>query len=1130
MKLPYVIDNQSHRMADVLNQVLAEHGGRSLDVATAYFTVGGFGLVREGLASLGNMRLLLGFEPTGGDDVGLRLDPDAVKGLVRRDLEALPFDAASMRLVEDAIAYVRQETVQVRLATGGFLHAKCWLFYADRPGQQLIFDRFRPIMAIVGSSNFTAPGLTSNRELNLAHQVLLEPDATEDRDAAEAVRWLADSAPIAKVEPTSRQLLKSEVGARAIIDLEGWYRRQWGEARDFKDELVAVLDASKFGRQEYTPYQVYLKALYEYFKGDLDGTSDAGTRSIVELTEFQEDAVKKARKILGRYDGVMIADSVGLGKTWIGKKLLEDYAYHQRLKALIVCPASLRQMWEEELRSATISAQVITQEEMGRPEFDPSPHMNADVVLVDESHNFRSSTSQRYQSLDSVITGNGGKGESGERTKVILLTATPIHNGIFDLYHQLALIMQGNRAYFAGAGIGDLFKYFQRAQREFVVGEQGASIFNLLEEIVVRRTRAFIRRAYPEATIGGRPVRFPERKLKTDRYDLEATYRGIYREVVSGVERLTLAPYNLESYKKPEAGKDEIEANREEALVGIFKSRYLKRFESSVAAFQISLKRALAFFQTFESYLLDGKLLNAADFQRAARYLAREDEEDDAVPTSLADDLDANEEARAALAGMPTVDPAAYDLRRLHEAVQGDVRVLTELWRRISGITPANDAKLETFKNLLGAELKGKKVLVFTHYKDTARYLHRVLTDHASPVGAWVAKHLPNVKIRRMDSGADAGERQRIVQAFAPKANDKVEWRGTDNEIDVLISTDVLSEGQNLQDCATLLNYDLHWNPTKMVQRAGRIDRLGQEASVLTIHNMFPEAGLEEMLGLLERLNEKIGNIDRTGFLDASILGEAVHPRDFNTLRRIREEDGAVIEEEEALSQLASSEYLFQTLRGALGAGGREAIEALPDGIHSGLVRPKARGVFFAFKTRDEAHPRHFWRYIDLINDRVIENRFLIASQIVCEPTTPRVIDPETARAVFSLQERAVEDILRSVMSQRATLAVPPTLDPVQGSAIAVLQGLVSHPDLARQRVVEALRWLSEPMGSAQVKAMRDTLKRYQMDKDHRALLEAVEGLQKRFGARASVAAAKPVASLTRDDLRLVCYDFLSGG
>lgn len=373
MRIPYVIDNQTHILADILKTLLSEHRGRSLDVATAYFTIGGFSLLRDGLTQLGNFRLLLGAEPVSGEQIGLRPEADHIKGLIRRDIEATPFDEGTLQRVEDLISYLRRDTVLVRLHDKGFLHAKCWLFYSDRPGQQMLFDRFRPILAIVGSSNFTIPGLTSNLELNLAHKVLLDETDAEDRDAAYAVSWLSDSRASDKITPKNRQLIKSEVGARAIIDLEDWYEKQWADGRDFKEELIGLLDASKFGRKEYSPYQVYMKALYEYFKDDLTTEMPGGTRSAIELAEFQEDAVKKARKILSRYDGVMIADSVGLGKTWIGKKLLEDFAYHLRQKALVICPASLREMWEMELQEATIPVAVLSQEELGREVFDPSP-------------------------------------------------------------------------------------------------------------------------------------------------------------------------------------------------------------------------------------------------------------------------------------------------------------------------------------------------------------------------------------------------------------------------------------------------------------------------------------------------------------------------------------------------------------------------------------------------------------------------------------------------------------------------------------------------------------------------------------------------------------------------------------
>ena len=230
---------------------------------------------------------------------------------------------------------------------------------------------------------------------------------------------------------------------------------------------------------------------------------------------------------------------------------------------------------------------------------------------------------------------------------------------------------------------------------------------------------------------------------------------------------------------------------------------------------------------------------------------------------SRADEMDARDEAREALETLDSLDTQQYDLRRLHEDLQHDVDSLAELWRLVGSITSNQDAKLEALKQLLAKDLKGQKVIVFTYYRDTARYLYRELGGDR---GEDFRKQAGEPSIRRMDGGASPAERSRLIQAFAPQSNNRPDLVGSDSEVDILVSTDVLSEGQNLQDCGVLVNYDLHWNPTRMVQRAGRIDRIGSKHSLLWVHNMFPEEGLERLLGLVESLSRKITDIDRTGF------------------------------------------------------------------------------------------------------------------------------------------------------------------------------------------------------------------------------------------------------------------------
>ncbi|GAB4576157.1 MAG: hypothetical protein Kow0077_31230 [Anaerolineae bacterium] len=273
----------------------------------------------------------------------------------------------------------------------------------------------------------------------------------------------------------------------------------------------------------------------------------------------------------------------------------------------------------------------------------------------------------------------------------------------------------------------------------------------------------------------------------------------------------------------------------------------------------------------------------------AMRLLDSDDEDsENGSPHSRATDIDDSEEAHQIIGQLPRLDPDRYDRRRIHRALQDDIDALTAVWHDIKDISLRQDAKLRQLKTLLETDLRGQKVIIFTYYKDTARYVYQALMSDEN--AAW-REQVGQPNIRRIDSTVKTTDRARIVENFAPVASGYSEIAGSNQEVDILISTDVLSEGQNLQDCGFLINYDLHWNPTRMVQRAGRIDRLGSTFGILRIYNMFPESALEELLGLVRSLTAKIDVINQTGFLDASVLGEVVTPRDFNTLKRIAEED-----------------------------------------------------------------------------------------------------------------------------------------------------------------------------------------------------------------------------------------------
>jgi superfamily II DNA or RNA helicase len=1132
MRIPYVIDNIDYYLADVLNHLLRREIGQQVDIATAYFSIRGYEQIRETLPSVRHFRLLLGDTPQNAEDIGLRADSRA---FLRHELNAEPFTEATLRLVEELVRFLRREDVELRLYLGHhpeesgrrrFLHAKCYLFYAGHSNGQSIFDDLYPVAGIVGSSNFTGPGLLTNRELNLVHKTLLDEDEINDPEARGYISHHADLRFNSIIATENQQLLKSEVGARAIMDLSQWYDAQWQLAVDYKESFIELLENSKFGGREYTPYEIYMKALYEYFRDDLDTDfSLPATRSAVELSEFQDDAVKKARRILARYDGVIVADSVGLGKTWIGKKLLEDYAYHQRQKALVVCPASLKRLWEEELRSASISAYVVTQERLGQDDLDIRDYTDVDVILVDEAHNFRNKRAKRYFQLENILAANGRRGRDGGRKKLILLTATPINNNIFDLYNQINLFTGNDRTYFASAGIGDLYKYFLAARRESI--EEGSiRIFNLLEEVVIRRTRQFIQRAYPEATIRGKRVTWPKRQLRTVEYNLEATYEGFYQQIVKRIEALNLAHYNLESYKLGEK-PDDFELGRQVALVGIFKSRFLKRLESSIDAFRISIRRALEFIKTFDEYLQDNSILDAASFQNAMRLLEEDDaDSEDTVPASRATEIDDTEYARGLIEALPRLDSSKYDRRDLHRALTEDIDGLTEIWHDIKNIRFVHDAKLERLKQLLATDLKGEKVLIFTYYKDTARYLYQGLTDASN--ADWLSR-VGEPNIRRVDSNVKPADRTRIVENFAPVANGQPQIRGTPQEINVLISTDVLSEGQNLQDAGYLINYDLHWNPTRMVQRAGRIDRLGSSFDTLSIYNMFPDRALEALLGLVKSLTSKIDVINQTGFLDASVLGEVVTPRDFNTLRRIADEDNSVIAEQESFLELASSEVLLAELQKVLATEANRWLTDLDDGIHSGLERRDTRGMFFYFTAPHPHQGRsHFWRYYDLAQDRIIDNRYHIMQIIACGPETPRFPPPYGEVNVFDIQERVIESVLTDVEQQEVVAIVAKPVAEEQNIVSQILQEHFNHPSFDRKELRELRKFLKQPLVGASVQLLRKSIQDYTSSSDPHGLIEVVRSLYQQQGCVAvDVPSDQPRKRLTRDDLHLVCYEYV---
>ncbi|RJP26281.1 MAG: hypothetical protein C4520_00790, partial [Candidatus Abyssobacteria bacterium SURF_5] len=243
----------------------------------------------------------------------------------------------------------------------------------------------------------------------------------------------------------------------------------------------------------------------------------------------------------------------------------------------------------------------------------------------------------------------------------------------------------------------------------------------------------------------------------------------------------------------------------------------------------------------------------------------------------------------------------------------------------------------------------------------------------------------------------------------------------------------------------------------------------------------------------------------------------------FNTLRRIQAEDGTVIDEEERFTQLASSEYMLQHLRSVLDAEGREAIEDLPDGIHSGLAKRGEKGLFFSFQAGEEKDKKHFWKYYDLNRKEIIDNRYLISSLIACDKDTPRVVaDYE----VFKIQEKIIENILKTHQEQRSLQAVPKTVDPAQQVIATTLQGYLNHPDVNRQKATRAIRFLGHPFSSPLVKELKKLHAEFQHSSDIVSFLDNISSMAERYGSIAD-ARIETAPELRREDLRLICFDYI---
>jgi len=981
MTLPDYIDNSQYKLEAVLRDLILHDSQTDLDIATGFFRIEAWIRLEEAFNTLANLRLLIGRDPTIQPAERERVD---LRKYFRREvqgqLEGEPYNLQYKQRIDRLIEYLRQDHIQVRLygsegSGAQFLHAKAY-----------IFDDY----SIIGSSNFTPSGLDGNTELNV--------------------------------------LIKQGAIARDLRS--NWFEKFWNDKSvdlNYKNKLIDTLDRSKFGSKPYTPYQVFVKALYELFKEDpgLEGSD----RTSLELASFQQEGFERAVRLLERHRACIVADAVGLGKTYIGLRLLDHYLLKDRRpgyvpRAVVVCPAQLRELvWLKKLDEYGIKADVVSQEEISRQNFDVKRFSKYDLVLVDESHNFRNSATNRYRNLQKLI----GSGKRNKR--MVLLTATPINNNLYDLYHQILLLTRNNETYYREWGISNLKSYFQSLAKGSV------EITELLLQTMVRRSRQDVikrQQAGEQIFIAGKEIHFPKRQLEQFTYNFEASFQGLYSSIANQIDQLNLAPYNIRAFKKKRSSQDEAQVKRNEALVALMKSLFLKRLESSLIAFENSISYQQAFQQEFDAYLQEGRLLDSATFRKV---LAAETDEQETVEI---DEL---------MNSLAELDAPDYQLNQLRSQIAEDFQALEDILLKLKTIRETvevnqdYDRKLAAFKQLL-LKLKGQKILVFSYFKDTAQYVHeQLLADQYWCRAMQVDGRSPVIDL--LTGATPSKQRFEKVKRFAPLANCPNEeelqiYQG--QQIDILICTDVLSEGQNLQDAGVLVNYDLHWNPVRMIQRAGRIDRLGTEYDELFIYNCFPEEGLELLLGLVARLQQRIAMIDREVGLDASVLGETISERSLEELRRLKEADtdaqkAEILEELEQIADLVSLDEMRFPLLEFIQQVGKEAAEEIPLGIHSTRSIKDLDGIFLAFRARE----RHFWHFYPRINGAISTDPTRLESEkrqifkwLQCKaldfPKPDDLPPVQFDNAIFAVLNGAVRNLLSDLQKRQAIGQLRPTL------------------------------------------------------------------------------------------------------
>ncbi|MEX2211239.1 MAG: helicase-related protein [Gaiellaceae bacterium] len=1050
MTRPDVLDNLRRDHADGLAYLVGDLGGRALSVATGYVDLGGLHHLATVLdEDEREVRLLLGAIPQPG--LGAELPNIAFETQLaflegERDFSRFPPSRAAERLhaVEQWLSSGR---VEVRRYVQRFLHGKAYLFGSEED----------PRAALVTSANLTGAGLERNLELGIVDY---------------------NPAP-----------------SRAAIR---WFDGLWEQAAPFADELRELLFPALGLVDAQT---VYLRALAELYGAEVE-TKPAGEIVAVHLASFQRDGYERARRILQRHGGVVYADGVGTGKTEVGLAFIEEYALEQGRLALVVCPAQLKDNWAKRIAATLLPAQVFSYNELAtdeqlNPEASrPRRHLPVDkdayrLVVVDEAHALRNEDTTWHAAMNRLL--------GGEPKHAVFLSATPVNNTLWDLYNLVMLFARHDRA-FAPIGIPSAKRLFLNAGANERDPESLAPelLFPLADAVSVRRDRRFIQEHYPSATFpDGTPVRFPEPRPETRRYDLDEAHPGFFAQITGRIAKLEMARYRPTRWLLEEA-----EDPAEGQLGALLQSQLLKRFESCWAACLATVERMIAAHDAFLLAWDDGR--GVVPSKETLRQAAHVEGGETGLAGWLEEELSADSELR----------PAGEFDPEYGAIVAQDREHLVAIRDLLASLSPETDPKLRLLRELL-EQSPAQKIAVFATYGETIRYLDEHLPER---IGG-------RERVMVIGGESEPDERTRLIARFAPDTVVEPGYKPPDGEVDLLLSTDVMSEGQNLQQAQAVISYDMPWNPQRVVQRNGRVIRLLSPHEEVFLTTMLPEPGeLEELLRIETVVRRKIRAAGVFGMEVEVIEGVEVGLRAYAERLEAGELEALEAEDEEALSGAFLGEQLRALVMRAFEEGELQRILALPWGIGAVVRQTPAAaargraGVFFATRTRPPDDYR-YWRFVELGDDgELLDSELPILRRI--DPTGL----PEAELGEVDLESawlRAVEDIVRVHNERADPRAAEAAIGPAQRWALTLLRDpSVILPEGAE----EAAAALEVERSGAVRRALNEI--RAELSEERVSPNEAaaqVVALVRRLGLRAVEAEEAP-EPITEDDVGVVCW------